>query len=533
MKAKQLRPIPGAVRKGRWQVRPLNPAKGDQPVTSVRGRIMQVPLDADETTRQVQLHEMGHAAWSPAESARSRAGKLGVPEPIMQGAEDARITRKLAALDLPQDRPLIPDDDRARGQLARLAQRSPAAAVGMIAAAVGTGDAALLADVVGGAYPGLPERVSGTVAHALNGADLDDPTTADRLAAALAPLVPPALRGGGSFVQPDGTARASAYRAAGAAGGLRAAVTGKVSPAPPTKATPPPPAAGPAHRPTTAASGPARTTDAASPPPDYGRTMATAKGAAEVDANVADTLERVRNHLASVARRGNPEPMPGDILERYSHGAPMDGPLVAANGARFGRITDYRRPPLTYRQGKFRMRKARRTCTDTGAIPRAMHRLTIDGRPFRGPRAIDGKPGTVLIDLSGSMGLSAGDIAAILRVLPASTVAGYSGKGGQGILTVLARRGMSVDPAMLPAIRSSHPGGNCIDGPALEWLAEQAAPRIWISDGAVTADGTTNGSSHGDAPVHPVEIVKLARTLRRGKIRRYRTAAEAVEALRA
>ena len=29
-------------------------------------------------------------------------------------------------------------------------------------------------------------------------------------------------------------------------------------------------------------------------------------------------------------------------------------------------------------------------------------------------------------------------------------------------------------------------GGNIVDGPALEWLATQAEPRIWISDGAVT-----------------------------------------------
>ena len=28
--------------------------------------------------------------------------------------------------------------------------------------------------------------------------------------------------------------------------------------------------------------------------------------------------------------------------------------------------------------------------------------------------------------------------------------------------------------------------GNIVDGPALEWLASQAEPRFWISDGSVT-----------------------------------------------
>ena len=54
-------------------------------------------------------------------------------------------------------------------------------------------------------------------------------------------------------------------------------------------------------------------------------------------------------------------------------------------------------------------------------------------------------------------------------------------------------------------------GGNIVDGPALDWLATQAEPRIWISDGAVT------GIDDVDHAVLSAEALRAQMT---GRVRR-------------
>ena len=123
-----------------------------------------------------------------------------------------------------------------------------------------------------------------------------------------------------------------------------------------------------------------------------------------------------------------------------------------------------------------------KTYRDEGCSLTAVHRLPVDGRIFSRTRSHKG--GSVLIDGSGSMSLSPTDLERIVKTAPAATVAIYSGHGRQGTLTVVARKGRM---ATAEGIRSSRCGsGNIVDGPALEWLAKQPAPRIWISDGWVT-----------------------------------------------
>jgi len=124
-----------------------------------------------------------------------------------------------------------------------------------------------------------------------------------------------------------------------------------------------------------------------------------------------------------------------------------------------------------------------RTFTDTGAIMSAVHRLPVDGRIFTRNRAHKG--GTVLIDLSGSMSLSLDDLDRIVAAAPAATIATYSGHSTTGTLYIVAKKGRVANAAGLRVARSSG-NGNIVDGPALQWLAQQQTPRLWVSDGYVT-----------------------------------------------
>jgi hypothetical protein len=142
----------------------------------------------------------------------------------------------------------------------------------------------------------------------------------------------------------------------------------------------------------------------------------------------------------------------------------------------------------------------RHRATDEGSYPRHLYRQLIDGKVFRHVRR--GRGGTVLIDASGSMQLSQGDIASILKAAPGCTVAVYSGNTHDGVLRVLACNGRQVDSEN---VRSSAGGANVIDGPALQWLSKQQKPRIWVSDGQVT------GIRDQMSAVNTLECMTLAR----------------------
>lgn len=144
---------------------------------------------------------------------------------------------------------------------------------------------------------------------------------------------------------------------------------------------------------------------------------------------------------------------------------------------------------------------------DQGAVPRYMHRLLSDQRVFGRRRKEKHFQGTVLIDHSGSMNLSADQVDAILRRWPAVTIATYSGRSADGVLRIVAKNGRRAAQEFL-----ERPSGtnNLVDGPALDWLAKQKGPRVWISDGGVTGVG---GSSMGLR-------LDAARKVNAGKIKR-------------
>lgn len=147
--------------------------------------------------------------------------------------------------------------------------------------------------------------------------------------------------------------------------------------------------------------------------------------------------------------------------------------------------------------------------TDMGIIPRYMHRLPVDQRVFGRKRRREQYRGTVLIDHSGSMSLDAWQVDEILRRWPAVTIATYCGdSSGHGVLRIVASKGKRATNSWLERPSS---GDNVIDGPALDWLAKQRGPRVWISDGRVT------GKQCG---VTPGLLLDAARKVNRGRITR-------------
>jgi hypothetical protein len=144
---------------------------------------------------------------------------------------------------------------------------------------------------------------------------------------------------------------------------------------------------------------------------------------------------------------------------------------------------------------------------DKGAVPRYMHRLVSDQRVFGRRRKEKHFQGTVLIDHSGSMSLSVDQVDEMLRRWPAVTIASYSGDF-DGVLRIIAEKGKR---AAHHHLQRPGGGGNCVDGPALDWLCKQRGPRIWISDGAVSGQGED---------FRPWFRLDAARKVLRGKIKR-------------
>lgn len=167
-----------------------------------------------------------------------------------------------------------------------------------------------------------------------------------------------------------------------------------------------------------------------------------------------------------------PPPLP-DPVKEYNFGKDLTG---------WGdmRIVDV--PLIRRLPGK--MRGRRRIVPDTrGRRLRRVGRLHVDGRVFGNRPPLPGG-GAVLIDASGSMSLTNGQIEELVRALPGGIVASYSGNddGWTGELRIIAKNGRFCSQRDIRP-----PGGaNIIDGPALEWLGKQRGPRYWVSDGKVT-----------------------------------------------
>lgn len=161
---------------------------------------------------------------------------------------------------------------------------------------------------------------------------------------------------------------------------------------------------------------------------------------------------------------------------------------------------------------------------EDGVIPVAPYRLTLDNKIFTRKRKLAG--GTVLIDASGSMSFSDDDLANLIAVAPGARVAVYAGEDDVGRLVIVADSGkMTTCEVISSALTGEHHRmyGNVVDGPALEWLARQPAPRIWVSDGMVTGKG--------DRMTHNLRQEAIE-VMRKAHIERIENWAEVLESLR-
>lgn len=125
-----------------------------------------------------------------------------------------------------------------------------------------------------------------------------------------------------------------------------------------------------------------------------------------------------------------------------------------------------------------------------GSMPRHYGRWFVDRAIMDAKGRRPG--GTLLIDVSGSMGWADATTRLLLDVCPALTLAVYSSKGmsrGEGHLSILAKDGKLVPKGYDWRHAIGHGGGNVVDGPALAWLIKQPGPRVWYSDGMVTGSG--------------------------------------------
>lgn len=122
---------------------------------------------------------------------------------------------------------------------------------------------------------------------------------------------------------------------------------------------------------------------------------------------------------------------------------------------------------------------------EVGAIPRQLHRVTIDNRVFQ-RRLLKDEGAAVLIDVSGSMSLSNDNLEYVLTEVPSAIVAIYSGNGARGKLRIIAegKRRMSGH------FKSGMGGGNIVDLEALKWLASRREKRkLWVCDTIITGVG--------------------------------------------
>lgn len=125
------------------------------------------------------------------------------------------------------------------------------------------------------------------------------------------------------------------------------------------------------------------------------------------------------------------------------------------------------------------------------------YREIVRGRKLMRPNRVffreveeEHKGGTVLIDASGSMGITQNKLAEFCRSLPAATIAYYCGTGfANGALYIYAKDGKRAGDC--PRIGRS----NCVDNAAMTWLLAQQGPKFYITDGGFCGAGELSATA--------------------------------------
>lgn len=197
----------------------------------------------------------------------------------------------------------------------------------------------------------------------------------------------------------------------------------------------------------------------------------------------------------------------------FPKGVRPDEESYGGGNTGWGRMT-VKRPPLDLTHEPAR-KAMRMRLSDQGSRVVRISRLITDQMCFGEKRRQKG--GTLVLDGSGSMSVSPDEITMLLKEAPAATVAYYSGDGRKGDLVVIAEKGK-----MAREEHYERPGGNVVDGPALEWLNKQPGPRYWVTDWGVTG--------YGDQP-EQVLLAECQALVKKGGIKVYRNVKETVEAI--
>lgn len=116
----------------------------------------------------------------------------------------------------------------------------------------------------------------------------------------------------------------------------------------------------------------------------------------------------------------------------------------------------------------------------------ALRRPVLPQRIFWRRRNTDLKGGSVIIDASGSMAMSTEDILQMMREIPYASVALYNGNDQElrpeGWIYVAAKEGYRRSEDDICEYLDKRDAGNSIDLAAIEWLLDQPAPRVMITD---------------------------------------------------
>jgi hypothetical protein len=227
----------------------------------------------------------------------------------------------------------------------------------------------------------------------------------------------------------------------------------------------------------------------------------------EEDLKIHDIPSEVRDEL--------PDELPAAVkamMETYLQNHRGTSPEHTVNFQPWG-IPRLEEPPRPLAAtGKF-MRKWK--ATDEGVFPRYPHRYAVDQRVFS--RRIKMPGGTVIIDSSGSMGLTPAAIKAMVEAAPGCVVANYSGNGAEGVIRILAKGGKRV----LDQLCCPPSGGmNVIDYHGLRWAYKQSHPRIWVSDLGVTGICDQSG---------PGNLAMCAAVVQKGRFFHGRNVDEAIK----
>lgn len=534
---KHTAPIPEMSDGGEWIVEDSPMIQSNAELANAGpGGIMRVPIADDSPgAALVRAHELGHARWTP----RNLPDAM-VNDAAMQLAEDCRMWQRLASSGVDCSAVIAPPDE----WLNRIMAGPPRSyLLGMAVATAGTGDGAEYRKALRSLRPDADELID--IAEAIVGRMAEAgpwPTFADTLAAAdcIREVRPPEDEqeqeqeggegtpgDGGPDGQGGGNGEGTGEPADGEAGDGKGSGASDADGDNEGDGAPGDNGDGDGRegtRPRGPLGGPPSGGGMRQPPRPGGpkpigaskaaitrRLNRQAKAEAEARAEAREREREIAEQSLSLAERAAGERTAEQIREALAYYA-----LDPEDGGQPGDLV-IKPVPLRHRLPAKMRGTAYRSSSYGGRIG-APSRVNTDGVIFRNRRMTRGG-GTVLIDCSGSMSFSVEDVEKILQAAPAVTIATYNGSGSHGELRIVAARGRRADSSdLIPPY-----GGNIVDVPALEWLGRQPSrPRLWVSDGLVTAAGDSLSSNvaamaerivrkYGIARVENVsELLKLA-----------------------